>query len=91
MRRKALQSEESFSDPCAKKLYNIIQVTSDEIGFHWPTQMLMQQILGKIESNKNDDDLEADIMHSFSGGKKLWEGMKGHIKELREIADEEED
>lgn len=71
-----------FSDSHAEQLYNWLQIRSIDVGFHWPTEMLMLKYLRMILSTENESDIE-DIMKSEKKGDLIWSKLQPHISEIR--------
>ena len=82
---------ETISDGHAYSLYTLLQITSQDIGFHWATEMLMLHILGYVSESKQEsdfaEDLKSTILATFTHGDKLWAKMEPHLEEIREIAE----
>lgn len=78
------EKEPEFSDPQAKILYGILGIKSEDVGFSWPTEMLMLNIIRDMESAETDADFEMAV-RSRNNGDKVWEKIKDHVEEIKEI------
>ena len=72
-----------IDDPVAARLYNIIGVTSEDVGFSMDTEMLMLIVAEKIESSMDDDELRESVLQIHNGDV-LWERMRPHLVVLKE-------
>ena len=78
-------SNDEFDDPTAKKMFELLSVSSSDIGYSWPTQMLMLNICSKIAESEDDEELEGSIK-SIRNGEVIWERMKDNIAKAKDIA-----
>lgn len=74
-----------FKDLQAKQLYDLIQVKSEDVMFHWNTEMLMLNILCDMERSEGDlSEFEHTIRYYQNGGF-LWERVKPHVDVIKRL------
>lgn len=76
--------EPSFTDINNKKLYDILQVKSVDVGFHWDTDMLMGMILREVSMAETDEELQQAILYK-SYGKAVWCKMKNNLDVIKSL------
>ena len=78
--------EETISDPQSAAMYNLLKITSGDIGFSWNTEMLMDRIISVIQEDKDDPEALKGGILSIRNGEKIWKKLEGKLEEAIKIA-----
>lgn len=81
------ESDLFFENPVAKDLYNVLGITSREVGFSYNTETLMLFLLKAGKDCATDDEMKATITR-WTGGQGVWNAVKDKLPEIRKIAAE---
>lgn len=74
-----------FTDDVHKKLYDLLKVKSEDIGYSWNTDMLMSRILSLASEVETVDDLVASI-RTIRDNDVLWKPVKKNGKQILTMA-----
>ena len=72
--------EEEIQNSSAAAMQALLGITSEDIGFSWPTEMLMLQIIRKIAEAKSREDIKGEIL-SIRNGEIVWEALENKLDE----------
>lgn len=81
------EDEPIFSDLIAKRLYDIVQVKSADVGFCFGTEMLMFNIIGDFEESVADEDFETSVKYR-KGGDLIWSRIEPHLDQVKDLLKE---
>lgn len=76
-----------FEYPENRALYDLIQVSASDIGFHWETELLMSKILYEVAKFTSDEDL-LRALHLYDDSGLLEDRVRAHLSEIRKLAEE---
>jgi hypothetical protein len=88
--QKPSDEEIAFFDPACEKLFKLLCLISEDVGFSWPTGMLygtLLQILIDARDEDNDEGLKNSI-YRIRRSKELWKRIQTNRKEIEEILSE---
>lgn len=72
-------------DESEKKLFDMIGIRSEDIGYMFGTDFLMTNILRIVAENRTDEEVEGHVL-DIRGGDRIWEKMKDRMEEIRALA-----
>lgn len=83
------EDEPVFDDESAKSLYDILHIKSEDVGFHWNTNMLMLTLLTEIAECETMDDVKTHLFASHEPyGELLWNRIEPRMSEIRGLIEE---
>ncbi|MCR4652468.1 MAG: hypothetical protein K5744_02110 [Eubacterium sp.] len=76
-----------FYDTTCEKLFNIIKLTSEDVGFSWPTDMLYGTILQILIDARDEETVEGlkNSIYRIRYPEELWIRIKNNRKEIEEV------
>lgn len=75
-----------LQDKDANAMYQLLKVRSSDIGFSWPTDMLMLQIYTAVENAENDEEIKGNVL-AIRNGKYLWERIEPVLDKVKELVE----
>lgn len=73
---------DEFSDPEAAKLNELIKIRSADVGYSWPTQMLMLQILETLSGAASKEEASETLRAAFRNGEAIWKAVEPHYADV---------
>lgn len=81
--------ETASDDANASRLASLIGITASDVGFSWPTEMLMNRIAQCAEDSDTPEDFERAVC-SLRNGKKIWAAISPRKNEVYALCREGE-
>lgn len=62
----------------------MIGVKSEDVGFHWDTNMFMLTIIIDFAKAESDEDIERSMRY-YRNGDMLWDRVQPHLEDIKKL------